>query len=354
MIDKALVKRVLAVRSVRPAIIFVTGAASIVGLLSALIQGWPLWGIALAAILPWIPLLTSEIVWTYRHYHWLALFYVLVITQGGHVVEHVAQMIQIHLLRVPGPHAHGIFGALDIEWVHFIWNSWILVAVVALVIHFPRNPWLWATLILAGWHEAEHMYIIGVYLATGQPGTPGLLARGGLINGGLSLRRPDLHFLYNLVETAPLVAAFIYQLRRTFDAWLKRAFPHVTLEMLAETTCRLQPLRFAPGTTIMRRGDAAERLYILSKGEVIVTAPDGTGGEAVLDVLQPGQYFGEIGLLSLRPRTATVTAKTPVEVLVLDPESFHTLVGSSRATAEEITALIRHRLLRSDGNVGTG
>ena len=159
MIDKALIRRVLAVRSVRPAIIVVTGAASIVGLLSALIQGWPLWGIALAAILPWIPLLSAEIVWTYRHYQWLALFYVLVITQGGHVVEHVAQMIQIHVLKVPGPQAHGIFGALDIEWVHFIWNSWVLVAVVALVIYFPRNPWLWATLVLAGWHEAEHLYI---------------------------------------------------------------------------------------------------------------------------------------------------------------------------------------------------
>lgn len=347
MIDKALVKRVLTIRSVRPAIIIVTGAASIVGILSALIQGWPLWGLVLAALLPWIPLLGAEIAWTYRHYHWLALFYVLVITQGGHVVEHVAQMIQIHVLSIPGPHAHGIFGALDIEWVHFIWNSWVLVAVVALVIHFPRNPWLWATLILAGWHEAEHLYIIGVYLATGLPGTPGLLARGGLVSGGLPLRRPDLHFLYNVVETTPLVAAFIYQLRRTYDAWLRRAFPHVTPEMLAATTGRLQPRRFAPGATIIRRGDAAERLYILCRGEVVVTVADGQGSEAVLEVLRPGQYFGEIGLLSRRPRTATVTAKSAVEVLVLDPESFNALVGSSQATAEEITALIRHRLIRS-------
>lgn len=218
MIDKALVRRVLAVRSVRPAIIVVTGAASIIGLLGARIQGWPLWGVTLAATLPWIPLLTAEIVWTSRHYRWLALFYVLVITQGGHVVEHVAQMIQIHLLGVAGPHAHGIFGALDIEWVHFTWNSWVFIAAVALVINFPRNPWLWGTLALAGWHLAEHLYIIGVYLATGQPGTPGLLAAGGLLGGGLPLRRPDLHFLYNVVETTPLVAGFIYQLRRPYQS----------------------------------------------------------------------------------------------------------------------------------------
>jgi hypothetical protein len=217
MIDKTLVQRVVAVRTTRSAMI-VTGFASIIGLLGARIQGWPLWGITLAATLPWIPLLTAEVVWTSRHYAWLALFYVLVITQSGHVVEHVAQMIQIHVLDVPGPRAHGIFGALDIEWVHFLWNSWVLIAVIALVVKFPRNLWLWGTLILAGWHLAEHLYIISIYLATGQPGTPGLLARGGILGGGLPLRRPDLHFLYNIVETTPLVAGFIYQLRGLYQS----------------------------------------------------------------------------------------------------------------------------------------
>lgn len=48
------------------------------------------------------------------------------------------------------------------------------------------------------------------YLATGVPGTPGLLSKGGLIGGGLPLTRPDLHFLYNLIETVPLTIAFVY------------------------------------------------------------------------------------------------------------------------------------------------
>jgi hypothetical protein len=51
------------------------------------------------------------------------------------------------------------------------------------------------------------------FLATGIPGSPGLLAAGGLIGGGLPLGRPDLHFVYNLAETAAIVVAYAVGLR---------------------------------------------------------------------------------------------------------------------------------------------
>jgi hypothetical protein len=55
-------------------------------------------------------------------------------------------------------------------------------------------------------------------------GTPGLWSQGGAIGGGLPLSRPDLHFLYNIVETAPLVAGFFGQVSQ--EAWrLRRATP---------------------------------------------------------------------------------------------------------------------------------
>jgi hypothetical protein len=42
-------------------------------------------------------------------------------------------MVQLHVLGLTGPDARGIFGTLDIEWVHFLWNTWVLVAVAVLV-----------------------------------------------------------------------------------------------------------------------------------------------------------------------------------------------------------------------------
>lgn len=344
MIDRALVKRVLAIRSVPPTIIILTALASYLGQLSAILQGWPLWAIGLATILPWIPLFASEMVWTYRHYQWLALFYILVITQGGHVVEHIVQMIQIHVLGLKGAEARGIFGQLDIEWVHFIWNTWVLIAIVPLLLRFRKNPWLWVTLVIAGWHELEHLYIMSVFLSTGKQGTPGLLARGGLLGGGLALTRPDLHFLYNMVETTPLLVAFIYQLRRSYDEWLKRALPGLPEQALVETTRQLQTLRFAAGAQIVRQGDLPDRFYILAKGEVLVKQRRDEGSEVDLVTLAPGQYFGEIGLLSMVPRTASVYAKTPVEVLALDRETFQRLVQTSEATAGDLAATAIRRL----------
>src|SRR4051812_5721062 len=70
----------------------VTILASAIGLAVSLAAGWPLWVAALAGILPWMPALAAEISWIQRNYPGLALFYVLVVSQGGHFTEHLWQM----------------------------------------------------------------------------------------------------------------------------------------------------------------------------------------------------------------------------------------------------------------------
>jgi hypothetical protein len=191
------------------------GVLCLGGLAFATLEGWPIWAHGLAALLPWLPLFVRSLARVARQYQWLALFYALVVTQTAHLLEHVAQMIQIHLLGLSGADARGIFGALDIEWVHFVWNSWVVLAVLVLLGRFGRNRWLQLTLLLSGWHAVEHAVIFSVYLSTGLSGTPGLLSQGGALGGGLPISRPDLHFLYNLIETVPLALAFLAQVRCT-------------------------------------------------------------------------------------------------------------------------------------------
>jgi hypothetical protein len=149
---------------------------------------------------------------------WLVLFYVLTATQGGHLLEHVAQMVQIHVLGLQGANARGIVSVLDVEWVHFLWNTWVLVAGLVLLWRYQADRWLWAIVPFLVWHDIEHAYMMLVYLKTGVAGGPGLLAAGGLIGGGLPISRPDLHFLYNLVETVPLFLAFMHRVRLTAAA----------------------------------------------------------------------------------------------------------------------------------------
>ncbi len=126
-------------------------------------------------------------------------------------------MVQIYVLHLSGANAEGIVGQLNIEWVHFIWNALVFIALLVLlsVPRFRSNSWLIAVTPLAAWHFVEHSVMIATYIQTGVSGTPGLLSSGGLLFGGLPITRPDLHFLYNLVETVPLLVAWLVEVRTT-------------------------------------------------------------------------------------------------------------------------------------------
>jgi hypothetical protein len=210
-------RQILFFGAVPSATVVATAFASATGLAIGAVVGWPFWAVGLAVVLPLMPIVVAQIVWTEEHYPGLALFYVLIVTQSGHFAEHIWQEIQIHVLGVPLLAARGAFGAFDIEWVHFLWNTFVIVVVLVLLTRFRANPWLIVTAVAAGWHEVEHIYIMIGFLSTGAIGGPGLLATGGAIGGGLPLIRADLHFLYNLIETALLYIAFAYQARQSTE-----------------------------------------------------------------------------------------------------------------------------------------
>src|SRR4051812_48234569 len=75
------------------------------------------------------------------------------------------------------------------------------------------------------------------------------------------------------------------------------------------------PVEFAFGETIFTEGDAPDGYYVLASGlaRVLKNGPDGE--EIPLNVLRPGDNFGEGGLIDRAPRTATV--RTSSEVVAL-------------------------------------
>jgi serine/threonine-protein kinase len=73
---------------------------------------------------------------------------------------------------------------------------------------------------------------------------------------------------------------------------------------------------FARGTAIVREGERGTTAYIVTAGTCEVYRT-GAGGRHVLRTVGPGQVFGEVGLITEEPRTATVEAKTDVTALVV-------------------------------------
>ena len=197
-------------------------AASLISLSLLVIHmiGMDLWKVALLILFAWLPIFVVKTREIYRQYRWLAFFFVLLIAQSVHFTEHIAQMIQIHLLGLSGMQAHGIIGMLDLEWVHFIFDAgWVPICVyILLFVYRKSNPWLWVLGVIVTWHAFEHVVIMSYYLRTGIVGSPGLLAHGGIIAGGLALIRPDLHFLYNLIEETLILIAYAYQVKCLSDS----------------------------------------------------------------------------------------------------------------------------------------
>jgi hypothetical protein len=217
--NTSLAKHIFSLQSV-PLYAIVLASLTSCGLLLMHMMGWQLWLMALLVLLVWSPILAMKTRDIYRQSRWLAFFFVLLVAQSVHFTEHIAQMVQIHLLGLSGTQAHGIIGMLDLEWVHFLFDAgWVPICVYTLFVIFRKsNPWLCILAVIVTWHALEHIAIMSVFLRTGIVGSPGLLAQGGAIAGGLPISRPDLHFLYNLVEETLILIAYAYQLKQLAKA----------------------------------------------------------------------------------------------------------------------------------------
>src|SRR2546429_5044509 len=79
--------------------------------------------------------------------------------------------------------------------------------------------------------------------------------------------------------------------------------------------------RYDEKATITKEGKPGDDFYVIFAGEAKVIR----GGRTV-NRLMPGDYFGEIALLDGGPRTASVVAETPVEVLAVNRKPFHTML----------------------------
>ena len=62
--------------------------------------------------------------------------------------------------------SHGVFGQLDFETVHFVWDTAIWLITCVLAVRYGRgNPWIWVAFAAASVHEVEHLYLFWIYHA---------------------------------------------------------------------------------------------------------------------------------------------------------------------------------------------
>jgi MFS family permease len=101
------------------------------------------------------------------------------------------------------------------------------------------------------------------------------------------------------------------------------------------------------GAAVVREGDPADAIFVLTDGGVEVTSRgEAEGQPAVLRQMGPGTYFGEIGVLEGIPRTATVTTLEPSHMLRIDGDAFLAAVTAG-PTPTTLLEDARSRLART-------
>jgi CRP-like cAMP-binding protein len=118
-------------------------------------------------------------------------------------------------------------------------------------------------------------------------------------------------------------------------------FEHCSKKDLAQIAQIADELDLRAGKVLIREGDRGREFFVVVSGEVEVRRK----GRKVA-TLGPGSFFGEMALLAQAPRSATVTALTPLDVLVITDRAFVSLLDRmpeiwlkvARALAERVHA----------------
>jgi CRP/FNR family cyclic AMP-dependent transcriptional regulator len=128
------------------------------------------------------------------------------------------------------------------------------------------------------------------------------------------------------------------------------SFPDDQLHALATLVTR----RSAPRSSlIMAAGDATESLYVVISGRLKVMMGDADGKEVILSLIGPGEFFGEMGLIDDSPRSASVIAIEPCELLSLSRRDFKKCMAENfEMTMAVMKGLVR-RLREADRKIGS-
>lgn len=120
-------------------------------------------------------------------------------------------------------------------------------------------------------------------------------------------------------------------------------FNSLTEEERNSLAARLRYAPFARGEAMTRQGADAHWLYLITKGEAEVRVSASGNLNEHVATLHQGDVFGEMGMMTGEPRSATVVAITNVECYRLDKDAFHDILKQRPEIADDISTLLANR-----------
>jgi CRP-like cAMP-binding protein len=116
-------------------------------------------------------------------------------------------------------------------------------------------------------------------------------------------------------------------------------FANCSKQELGEIAQLADEIDLGEGKVLIREGERGREFFVLLEGSAEVTRDGGS-----LNTLGPGDFFGEIALVSHSPRTATVTTTSPVRALVITDRSFQRLLEDAPSMQLKVLQALAERL----------
>lgn len=124
------------------------------------------------------------------------------------------------------------------------------------------------------------------------------------------------------------------------DTWL---FSTLSRKELARLARVCDEVEVDAGRELVKEGDFGREFFLIRAGQATVKRR----GRKVA-TLKPGQYFGELSLLSRLPRNATISAETDMKLLVMGQREFSAAIEDVPTIAHKMLEVMAKRLSESD------
>lgn len=133
---------------------------------------------------------------------------------------------------------------------------------------------------------------------------------------------------------------------RTFSMF--NGMPEAALQAIVRVaTMRRMPRK----GIVVHAEDRIDFVYLILSGTLKAVATDEEGREVIFGLLGPGELFGEMGVLDDNPRSATVIALSPVQLVVIGKSDFKRFLQDSSEVSYQIMRNLVHRLRRADRKI---
>ena len=121
-------------------------------------------------------------------------------------------------------------------------------------------------------------------------------------------------------------------------------FTGLAEEALAALAARLRRRPLTAGIPVVYKGDPSGSLYLIESGRVKVHQATAGGSEVILNILGPGDFFGEMSLLDGQPRSADISTLEPSVLLLLEGEALRNIITAQPTVAWTLLQILSLRV----------